>query len=187
MKKRRLVIVAFMLATVLTLGVGYAAINGSLGITGRMEFQGKALTEPEVVNAVKFVASGDGAPTVTDAGLCAATVSGDHAADMSVTFTDPNGVVGEQFTVSATYTILYDSTNTALPDVTLTPSTIEQSGVNANQGVEVTTDWTGSKTLKVGETTTITVTVTYTNQDPVVSGTASAAFNVPIPFVTVDA
>ncbi len=187
MKKRRLVIVAFMLATVLTLGVGYAAVNGSLGITGRVEFQGKALTEPEVINSVKFVKEGTGAPTVTDEGLCTATVSSDHAADMSVTFTDPNGVVGEQFTVSATFTILYDSTNTALPDVTLTPSAIEQTGVNANQGFTVTTDWIGSKTLKVGESTTMTVTVTYTNQDPVVEGTASAGFNVPIPFVSVDA
>ena len=183
MKTRRIAIVAFLLATVLTLGIGYAAISGVLGISGRATFNGTAVTQSEVTKALQFTnAVGDE--------NCVANVTQDgtgHSADMTVTFNDANGIIGDKFVAVATYTISYSSTVTNLPDVKLTMPTPAITPSNGSDCWSIAVDWTGDKTLSVGEETTITVTVTYENKDPVEVNQISANIAVPIPYATIEA
>ena len=93
MKKRRLIIVAFMLATVLTLGVGYAALTGTLMIDSSATFYGNAFAQSELMAAVQFTDA-----TSDDANVDAKLSDGDtHLAILRVTFTDVNGTGAVDF------------------------------------------------------------------------------------------
>ena len=179
MKKRRLVVVAFLMATVLTLGVGYAAITGTLGVTGRVEFNGTGVVSTEVNQAVKFTDAVAGEN-------CTASITGDHAADMVVTFNDTEGNIGDVFTATATFTITYDTTDTTLPAVDFAVPAPSITSAAGSQGFAITTNWSAPQTLAPTQTVDVIVTVTYTNQDPAVTGTVSAAINVPMPFMSAD-
>lgn len=179
MKKRRLTIVAFLLCATLIMGIGYAAISGTLNITGTAYFNGTSAVSSDILSAIKF--------TEANAGdNCTATIATDHSATLDVTFNDTEGTVGDVFTASATYTIKYDTTDTTLPDVTFSvPAPTITSAANS-EGFAISTDWTTTQTLGVGEEIKVTVTVTYTNQDPVVADTVSATISVPLPYVSVE-
>lgn len=184
MKHRRLMIAAFMLAAVLTIGIGYAAITGTLGVTGRVEFKGTSSTSSVVNSAVKF----DKDYTI-EATNCTAAVTGDHAADMNVYFADTNGTVGEVFTATAKYKIVYDAPEGEdLPAIKFSEPVPTITSAAGSPGFGISTDWPAEGvTLNPGEEVFITVTVTYTNQNPVETGTVSAAINVPLPFASVEA
>ena len=178
MKKRNLIITAFLLCATLIMGVGFAALSGTLNITGTAYFNGTAATSSDILSALKFTnaVAGDN---------CTATVANDHSATMDVVFNDTNGTPGEVFTATATYTIEYTSNSaTNLPDVTFStpaPTIVSAAG---SPGFAITTDWNAPTTLSFGDTITITVTVTYTNQDPVETNTVSATVAVPLPYVS---
>ena len=181
MKKRNLVFVAFMLCATLVMGVGFAALSGTLNITGTAYFNGTAATNSDILSSLKFTnaAAGDN---------CTAAVATDHSATMDVVFNDTEGTVGEVFTATATYTIAYTSTTaTNLPDVKFSTPAPTITSAAGSAGFAISTDWNADTTLAFGNTVTITVTVTYTNQDPVVTDTVSATIAVPLPYVSVEA
>ena len=177
MKKRNLVITAFLLCATLLMGIGFASLSGTLNITGTAYFNGTAATNSDILSSLKF-------KTATAGENCTAAVATDHSATMDVVFNDTNGTVGEVFTATATYTIEYTSaTATNLPAVTFStpqPTIVSAAG---SQGFAISTDWATEQTLNFGETISIMVTVTYTNQDPVVTDTVSATIAVPLPYV----
>ena len=182
MKNRRKIIVAFLVLATLVMGVGYAAVNGTLKISGAAEFNGTSIVQSDVNKALKFESA-----AVVDgyANVCTAGVTTDHAADMSVTFNDGIGNPGDVFTAMAKFTIKYDTTDTTLPAVTLTLPVAEIPSQAGSPGWDIETDWSADRSLNPGESTTITVTVTYTNQNPAEENSVSATINVPIPFATV--
>ena len=54
MKKRRTIIISFLLLATLVMGVGYAAVADTLNITGRASFRPASLVAGEVASAIKF-------------------------------------------------------------------------------------------------------------------------------------
>ena len=180
MNKRNLAIAAFLLCATLVMGIGFAALTGTLNITGTAYFNGTAATNSDILSSLKF--------TNAQAGdNCTAAVATDHSATMDVVFNDTEGTVGEVFTATATYTIEYTSTTaTNLPDVVFSTPVPTITSAAGSQGFAISTDWDANQTLSFGDTITITVTVTYINQDPVVTDTVSATIAVPLPYASVD-
>ncbi len=185
MKKRRLMIVSFLVCAALIMGIGYASVNGTLNITGQAEFNGKSVVSSEITKAVKFT-------DFQAVANCTARINGDHAAGMTVTFNDTEGTVGQVFTATAVYTIKYDTTDTTLPSVTLEKPTATMTSTAGSPGFAIDVRWgeetttAEAKTLAPGEEIDITVIVTYTNQDPAEAGTVTSMLSVAIPFVSID-
>ena len=179
MKKRNLVIAAFILTATLLMGIGFAALNGTLNITGTAYFYGTAATNSDILTSLKFA-------NPTNLENCTATIATNHSATMDVVFNDTNGVVGEEFTATATFDVVYDSdTIDVLPDIEFSvpnPTIVSASGA---QGFSIDTDWDAPQNLSLGDTIQITVTVTYINQDPVETGAVSAQISVPMPYATI--
>lgn len=185
MKKRRIAIVAFMLATVLTLGVGYAAVSGVLNITGTGTFRGNNLAQNEILKAIKLTN-----PTPDDYATATITtdaVTGEqHTAVINVNFNDTTGEAKTYVSVT-TITIDYSTATGAenYPDVVIEAPILTQPQ-DPNWTVE--TDWTEGKTLAFGTTTTITVTVKYKcdNPETVANATTTGNFAIKMNFATVD-
>ena len=181
MKKRNLAITAFVLCATLVMAIGFAALSGTLNITGTAYFHGTSVTSSEINSALKFT-------EVSNLSNCTATIANNHSATLDVTFHDTEGKVGAVFTATATYTIAYtsDDVAAALPTVEFSiPNPTLSSASGSTTGWHIDTDWDEVKTLAFNGTITITVTVTYTNQDPVETGTVSATIAVPMPFATI--
>ena len=181
MKKRNLTITAFVLCATLVMAIGFAALSGTLNITGTAYFHGTSVTSSEINSALKFT-------EVSNLSNCTATIANNHSATLDVTFHDTEGTVGAVFTATATYTIAYTSDNAAaaLPTVKFSvPTPALSSASGSTTGWHISTDWNTEQTLAFDDTIQITVTVTYTNQDPVVTDSVSATITVPMPFATV--
>lgn len=185
MKKRRIVIVAFMLATVLVLGVGYAAVSGVLDIRGTGTFMGKNLAQNEILEAVKFTAAeGDDE--------CTAKIIEDgvgRTAKMDVGFNDTTATA-QTFSASAKFTVTYASEDASaiFPDVKLTlPTPTITPALAGDTNWAISVDWAGDQTLALGESVDIIVTVTYELTDPtaVQDSELTANISVAIPFATV--
>ncbi len=181
MKKRRIAIVAFMLATVLTLGIGYAAVSGALNIRGTGTFRGKNLAQNEILDAVRFTdAVGD---EYANARLDPAD---DTIAVVDINFNDTTGVA-QTYTSVSTFTIAYATENNTemFPEVIIAAPTITQP---QDPNWVVAVDWTEGQTLELGETTTITVTVTYKCDDPeaVANSETTGNFAVKLNFATAE-
>lgn len=183
MKKRRIAIAAFLLAATLVMGVGFAAITGTLNITGTAYFHGKSATSSDILAAIRFTDN----ISVNDESIVVANKKSDHAASMDVTFRDTDAVPGEVFTATATYEIEYTSDKVAtLPDITFSVPAPTITSAAGSPGFAITTNWNAPQTISFGDTITVTVTVTYTNQDPAETGSVSATIAVPLPYVTVE-
>lgn len=179
MKKKSLVIAAFLLCATLVMGVGFAALSGTLNITGTAYFNGTAATNSDILSSLKFT-------NATAGDNCTATVASDHSATMDVVFNDTDGTVGKVFTATATYTIAYESSTAInLPDVKFSTPNPTITSAAGSTGFAISTNWTTDQTLEFGKTITVTVTVTYTNQNPVETNTVSATIAVPLPYATV--
>ena len=193
MKRRRLAIVAFLLSAILVMGIGYAAVSGTLNITGTAYFHGTGTSGTAINAAVKFKDE----IAVSNSEMVSASITDTTnylAADMNVTFNDAVGTPGTPFSAYATFTIVYEgeANNNMLKDVKFdTPNPTIPSAQNspgfsiAAEFVEAdsqsgTVNDDGTCVLKAGETIKVTVTVTYTNQDPVETGTVSAAIRCPL-------
>lgn len=161
MKKTTKIVALVLVATVLIIGVGYAAIqNITLNIAGT------AKADASQANfAVKF----SGEPTVAGAGTTIAAVTNDTNATMNVT-----GLTAKGESATATYTIQNTSADLTA-DLTATISN------SNNEYFNVEYSFAENETrLKKGEATTVTVTVTLikTPIEEQVSSTIGVQINV---------
>ena len=204
MKKRRLVIISFLLVAVLAIGVGFAAVADTLNITGRAGFRPASIVNAEIANAIHFDTTYDIVKDYHELNedvipTFIAQTESDNAAAMTVAF---NGVEGvSTYTATAIYKVTYDALDTNLPDVEVdaiasikngeTPVenfTISATVAHKDAGVdgEVTdVDQVGAAgdptTIAPGESVYVVVTVTYvqptTPPTNVVSGNISVTLN----------
>ena len=154
MKTRRLAIIALALVTVMTLGVGYAALSDTLAVNGTATL---SHAEAEEQFDVEVYFSAVGATT-----SCVAAIDGSDNDVATITITDGLAVVGDKAT--ATFTITNDSAGS----VTLTPAH------NSSTNFDVATD-AATYTIQAGQTADITVTVTLKST---VNADISETFNV---------
>ena len=167
MKQRKTVIVAFLLAAVLLLGVGYAALTDVLDITGSADVNQSAAEDAfnEDIYFKTAVANDDGNT---------ASVNLDNNDKASFT---ANNLKGKGDKATFTFTIVNDGDL----DATVTPS------ISSNTNTEyfgISSDWAGqSKTLTAGGTLTYTVTVELLETPTV---TISGSFIIELTAVSVD-
>lgn len=149
MKKRRTVLIAFLLMAVMVIGVGYAATSAELLINGT------AATTASDIDVYFSAAALDNSST---ADAKAASSAGSIAAGekrQALTFSVKQLKRQSEF-VKANYTITNDSSY----DVSIPVPTITKSGTGAGY-FDISTDWGNeTKTVKAGETVSFSVTVT---------------------------
>lgn len=171
MKKRRLIITAFILCASLVIGIGYATLTGTLDIDGTATFKGKDALGEQVV--VGFTSSKTGT-NCTDASI---DTSDTTKANITVVFNDTLGNAYE-FTGNATYKISYDVADDTLPSVMLNAPTATVTAGTANKGeFTITATYspdlggtggsvdlsTNTVVLKPGQTVDVVVAVKYDN------------------------
>lgn len=148
MKNRKLVVVAFLLVSAMVLGVGYAALNDTLDITGSADVS-QVAAEKEFEEKVYFtaaVANGDGTTNT-------ASVNADNNDKASFSI---NTLAQKNDTASFTFTIV----NTSDLNAVVTPALSANLGNTMPEYFEVTSDWSGApRTISAGGTETYTVTV----------------------------
>ena len=147
MKNRNKVVVAFLLAAVMLLGVGYAALSDTLEINGSADVNQSAAEEAfnEDIYFSDAVAN-MGAP---DTASISQTDS--DMADFGV-----NSLNGAGDFATFTFTI----TNDGDVDANVTP-TFASDGNTNEEFFDIVSDWAGAtKLLKAGESLTYTLTVT---------------------------
>lgn len=184
MKKRNLTFGIFMLCAVLVMGIGFAAVSGVLNLSGTAKFSGKDATSTAITSAVKFTKA------EADGKFCTTASLGDTGmnATMAVTVNETRETVpaGETYTATATFTIKYDTTDKTLPHVQFDDPASKISTSGTVENFQVTTDWAGqTKTLAPGDETTITVTITFTQPETIVTTTQSMSFTIPLNYTTV--
>lgn len=167
MKQRKTVIVAFLLAAVLLLGVGYAALTDVLDITGSADVNQSAAEDAfnEDIYFKTAVANEDGNT---------ASVNLDNNDKASFT---ANTLKGQGDKATFTFTII----NEGDLDATVTPS------ISSNTNTEyfgISSDWAGQpKTLEAGKTLTYTVTVELLETP---TQTISGSFIIELTAVSID-
>ena len=167
MKQRKTVIVAFLLAAVLLLGVGYAALTDVLDITGSADVNQSAAEEAfnEDIYFSAAKANEDGNT---------ASVNSDNNDKASFT---ANTLKGKGDKATFTFTIKNDGDL----DATVTPK------MSSNTNAEyfgISSDWAGAaKTLTAGGTLTYTVTVELLETP---TETISGSFVIELTAVSVD-
>ena len=130
MRNRKAIIVSFLVVACLLIGVGYAAITGSLHITGNTFFYSANETGAQVHQAVKFKSA-----SVPEAykEVCKASITGDDTADLAIVFTDTNlDVTNSSYTAIAKYEVVYETSDTALPEVEFSVPTLSSGGSRAD-------------------------------------------------------
>jgi hypothetical protein len=165
MKKRRIVIISFVLAAVLAVGVGFATVADTLFINGNFNFRNAQEILGNKDAAIKFTKNVETIPpqTATDGAVSITASAADDIATLKVAI---NGVTTADgatsvtpYVATATFEVVYETTDTSLDPVNLTVT--KDGNALTIPGLEI--DVNPSKTtLKVGETMTVTVTVTYT-------------------------
>ena len=208
MKNRKLWIISFLVVATVVTGVGFAALTGSLDVTGSAKFIGSGMADTEVRNAINFTAvkAGDYAVAVltdTDSNGYSKT------ADMTVEFHDLDGsTLGSEYTAYADFTITYGVQGELLPEMTL--CSLDRDSLEEHKATVTMTDngtisgdfdveayWVDEegtnlgkekKTLTAGQSVIMRVVVTYVEDDegdhPQDSFTS--AITVFVPFHTVD-
>ncbi len=156
MKRRRTLVIAMLLIAALAIGIGYAAVSGALVIDGKVV----ATAQPFNMHFNSFAqgtysAELTNVPTMTCADLDGGAVS------KSVTL-NVRGMASAGDSVTGTLTI--ENKNDCTMEVSVesilygvTAGTVTE---NANEYFEVTTNWTGAKSIDADGTDTIEVTVT---------------------------
>ncbi len=149
MKKRRSVVIAFLLVAALVMGVGYAALTDVLDITGSADINQSAAEE--AFNQDVYFKDDI---TIHESGNTS-SVNPDNNDKASFTVTSLKGA-GD--TASFTYTIVNDGDVPA----TVTPSLKAGTGNTNSEYFDISSDWNGaSKELAAhGGTLTYKVTVT---------------------------
>ncbi|MBQ9781068.1 MAG: hypothetical protein IJW00_09010 [Clostridia bacterium] len=194
MKNRKLVIVAFMLVAAMVMGIGYAAISGTLTITGTAS----AFTpnQESVQTAVHFTGT---TGNNNDDDVTATATAGSQAATMEITFNLDEAVddsdtvemkAGNTITKTATYEIEYTvsgaTASTVLPNAVVTPSvTNDKTELAISWSVEgasnvTTTSFEMPITAKV--TVTVTAVLTLT-EDMLNSTVTDYSFTISMPYV----
>lgn len=138
MKNRRIVVVAILLIAVLSVGVGYAALDDNINFTGNINYT----PDFDIVWG-----------TATDSEGILTNSEGTDTKEFTVTMDTTSWTVGETktFTVTVKNDSRYDAENVQVQALTTDE-------VEANY--TVTANVTGGDTITVGGTTTVTVTVT---------------------------
>ena len=170
MKNRRTLVVAFMLVAVMLLGVGYAALNDTLDITGSADVNRSAAEEAfnEDIYFSAAVANDEGNT---------ASVNADNNDKASFTAATLKGA-GDK--VSFTFTIKNDGD----VDADVTPTLNASLGNTNPTYFDIESDWDGAtKTLEAGKTITYTVTVTL-KQTP--TDTIAGSFLIELTAVSVE-
>ena len=194
MKKRRTIIISFLLLATLVMGVGYAAVADTLNITGRASFRPASLVAGEVASAIKFdktFGTNGATPHLSfddDITHVTASVVEDNEAALTLVINDTTTL--EDYTVAVTYKIMYDigtGDAAAYPDVTpAVTSTLRNAGVDV-EGFTIDTVLTDSETpgagtavstLQPGQVAYAHVTITY--ETPATVPTAVVAGNIAI-------
>ena len=140
MKNRRFALVAFMLAAVLVMGVGFAAYSTTLAIHGTTAVSAEAL---EFTKDVQFTAV-----TSSNEAFGTATIGDGQTATFKV-----DGMTAYNDRVQFTYTILNNSDYDVAIDITTHPTPA------SNSKCTVTTALSANTIAKQGGTITATVTV----------------------------
>ena len=181
MKKRRITIVAFVLCAALVMGVGYAAVSGQLSITGSATYNGTSEVASDVNTAVRFA---DEADQVYNASNCTAKIDGADNATMIVTFNDTVGAPNTTFTATATFKVLYEAGDAPLPTIQMEAPVLNFN--NTSAGFQYTTSWDSTQpALSAGNSTEVTVTITYTTPDEnVPTGSITSTFVLPLKYTT---
>ena len=132
MKARRLAIIAFALVAVLTIGVGYAALNDALTVGGTGSIL-KTAADDQFDGEVYFV----GTPTIEK---CTAEIAaGEKPDEATVTIKDTLAIVGD--TATATFTVKNDSA---------VPVTIVTNTSNDSDHFRVTAEYPDGNSLAAG-------------------------------------
>ena len=144
MKKRKIAIVAFMLAAILALGVGFAALTDTLTVTGSAGIAADGAQEvfDEDIYFSKALA---------DTSRCTAEIDATDKDKATMTVKDGIFKGTGSNEVIATFSI----TSTSDRNVLITPS-ISNSD---DEHFQVTTSWSGAQTLAAGATADIVVTI----------------------------
>ena len=148
MKNRNKVVVAFLLAAVMLLGVGYAALSDTLEINGSADVNQSAAEEAfnEDVYFLSAVANGEGTTNT-------ASVNADNHDKASFTINDFKGA-GDVATF--TFTIV----NVGDVAASITPKLNATLGNTNPEYFNITSDWNGaSKVLAAHSEITYTITV----------------------------
>ena len=170
MKNRKTVVVAFLLAAVLLLGVGYAALTDTLDITGSADVNQSAAEE--AFNEDIYFSAAE----ANEAGNTA-SVNADNNDKASFTAATLKGK-GDK--VTFTFTI----TNAGDVDATVTPKLNASLGNTNPEYFAISSDWNGeAKTLAAHNEITYTVTVELIKTP---TETISGSFLVELTAVSVD-
>ena len=113
MKKRRTIIISFLLLATLVMGVGYAAVADTLNITGRASFRPASLVAGEVASAIKFdktFGTNGATPHLSfddDITHVTASVVEDNEAALTLVINDTTTL--EDYTVTVSYKVMYNN------------------------------------------------------------------------------
>ncbi len=170
MKKRRSVVIAFLLIAALLMGIGYAALTDVLDITGSADINQSA-AEEAYDEDIHFSAA-----VANDAGNTA-SVNSDNNDKASFS---AKTLKGKGDKVSFTFTIV----NEGDVDANVTPTLNATAGNTKPEYFAISSDWDGAtKLLKAGESLTYTVTVELL-QTP--TATISGSFLIELTAISVE-
>lgn len=166
MKKKRIVIISFVLVAVLAMGVGFATIADTLLIGGNFNFRNASEILGNKDAAIRFTGDVTTDPAADSQG--AVSISATASDDTATLNVAVNGIkVADDadevtpYVGWAEFDVIYDTDDTSLDPVDFS-YTIEGGATSVN-GLAITVTTADNKTeLKVGETMTVRVTVTYT-------------------------
>ena len=144
MKKRRIVLAAFMIIAVLTMAIGFAAYSSTLSIKGTTAVSAAAL---DFTNSVKFTTA-----TSSNEAFGTASVTNGQNASFEV-----SGMTAYNDRVQFTYTILNESDYNVNIEITTHPTPASTSKCTVTTALS-------SNTITKGGTITATVTVVL-NED----------------------
>ena len=166
MKKRRVIIVAFLLIATLIMSIGYAAVAATLTIGGNLTFRPADKVIGAKDEAIKFSHDAEDttaspAEGTVDPVTVTALVTSDDTATMNVVINGVKDRVAD-YVATATFTVLYDTDDTTFDPVYLYP-TANVTGGDIT-GIQIDCDYSananGNKLVAGGEmTVTVTVTV----------------------------
>lgn len=201
MKNRKMIVVAFLVAAMLVVGVGYAAVTGNLSVSGSARYIGSS-EATEIRNSIEFASVAN--ETHCTVSLIESSAGVKDSADMTVEFHDTDASTRGTHIASADFTVIYDSTDNTLPAVQLTSQAgdIATGASNFKGDVTITSTWLNAQgnviaeptqTLQVGQTAVLRVTVTYVEpadivavpNDELANAEYTATFGILVPFESV--
>ena len=170
MKKRRSLIISFLLVAALALGIGYAALSDVLDIQGTAEISA-GIAEEAFNQDVYFSAVQPGTGIT-------ASINADN--NDKATFTATGfSQVGDK--VQVTYTIKNDSEHYA---ANVTPKLLQNSN---EEYFSISSDWASTmQTIAAGAEKTITITVELVKLPTASEGLTTASFNIELTAVTAE-